>query len=79
MIVGAVADIHGNFEALARAMERHPDVRDWICVGDLASRTGAYPEPDKLDFDSDDAAIEKMTRANERSRAGCRGRRSARR
>ena len=47
MIVGAVADIHGNFEALARAMERHPEVPFWICVGDLASRTGAYPAPPK--------------------------------
>jgi Icc-related predicted phosphoesterase len=43
-LIGAVADIHGNFEALTRAMERHPDVPLWICVGDLASRTGAYPE-----------------------------------
>jgi Icc-related predicted phosphoesterase len=45
MTVGAVADIHGNFDALTRAMERHPDVPFWICVGDLASRTGAYPTP----------------------------------
>jgi Icc-related predicted phosphoesterase len=45
MILGAVADIHGNFEALTRAMLQHPDVAHWICVGDLASRTGAYPEP----------------------------------
>jgi Icc-related predicted phosphoesterase len=47
MLIGAVADIHGNFEALARAMNRHDDVPVWICVGDLASRTGAYPEPPK--------------------------------
>jgi Icc-related predicted phosphoesterase len=47
MLIGAVADIHGNFEALTRAMERHDDVPLWICVGDLASRTGAYPEPPK--------------------------------
>jgi Icc-related predicted phosphoesterase len=47
MLIGAVADIHGNFEALARAMARHPDAAYWICVGDLASRTGAYPEPAK--------------------------------
>src|SRR5215218_6228323 len=47
MLIGAVADIHGNFDALARAMERHTDVPLWICVGDLASRTGAYPEPSK--------------------------------
>src|SRR5688572_6251947 len=26
-------------------MERHPDVPLWICVGDVASRAGAYPEP----------------------------------
>ena len=45
MTVGAVADIHGNFEALTRAMDRHPDVPLWICVGDVASRTGAYPSP----------------------------------
>ena len=45
MIVGAVADIHGNFDALTQAMERHPDVPLWICVGDVASRTGAYPTP----------------------------------
>ena len=47
MLIGAVADIHGNFDALARAMERHADVPLWICVGDLASRTGTYPEPPK--------------------------------
>jgi Icc-related predicted phosphoesterase len=47
MLVGAVADIHGNFEALRRAMERHPEVPCWICVGDVGSTTGAYPEPIK--------------------------------
>ena len=45
MTVGAVADIHGNFDALTRAMDRHPDVPLWICVGDVASRTGTYPAP----------------------------------
>jgi Icc-related predicted phosphoesterase len=45
MTIGAVADIHGNFDALTQAMERHPDVPLWICVGDLASRTGEYPTP----------------------------------
>ena len=47
MIIGAVADLHGNFDALAAAMERHPDVPFWLCVGDLVSRSGAYPEPPK--------------------------------
>ena len=28
-------------------MERHPEVPFWICVGDLASRTGAYPAPSR--------------------------------
>jgi Icc-related predicted phosphoesterase len=44
MMVGAVADIHGNFEALRAAMARHRDVALWMCVGDLASRNGEYPE-----------------------------------
>jgi len=47
MLIGAVADIHGNFDALTRAMERHAEVPFWLCVGDLGSRTGAYPEPPK--------------------------------
>lgn len=47
MLIGAVADLHGNFEALARAMARHPDVPLWLCVGDVASRTGAYPDPSR--------------------------------
>jgi Icc-related predicted phosphoesterase len=44
MQIGAVADIHGNFDALEQAMERHPDVPLWICVGDLASSTKRYPD-----------------------------------
>jgi Icc-related predicted phosphoesterase len=46
MKIGAVADVHGNFDALAQAIRRHPDIPLWLCVGDLASRTGAYPHPD---------------------------------
>lgn len=45
MLIGAVADVHGNFDALRLAMERHRDVPEWLCVGDLASRAGTYPEP----------------------------------
>src|SRR5688572_16783798 len=30
---------------MTRAMERHPDVPFWLCVGDVASRAGLYPEP----------------------------------
>jgi Icc-related predicted phosphoesterase len=45
VLIGALADIHGNFDAMRRAMERHAEVPFWLCVGDVASRTGAYPEP----------------------------------
>jgi uncharacterized protein len=45
MMIGALADVHGNFDAMTRAMERHPEVPFWLCVGDIASRAGAYPEP----------------------------------
>jgi predicted phosphodiesterase len=45
LTIGALADVHGNFEAMTRAMARHADVPLWLCVGDLASRTGTYPEP----------------------------------
>src|SRR3989442_15917958 len=45
MVFGALADVHGNFDAMSRAMERHPEVPFWLCVGDLASRAGEYPEP----------------------------------
>jgi uncharacterized protein len=45
MMIGALADIHGNFDAMTRAMERHAEVPFWLCVGDIASRSGAYPEP----------------------------------
>jgi hypothetical protein len=45
MLFGVLADVHGNFEAMRLAMSRHPDLPFWLCVGDLASRAGAYPEP----------------------------------
>lgn len=45
MLIGAVADIHGNFDAMYRAMTRHGDVSFWVCAGDIASGTGAYPQP----------------------------------
>ena len=45
MLVGALADIHGNFDSMRHAIERHPDVPFWLCVGDVASRSGVYPEP----------------------------------
>ena len=43
MIIGAVADIHGNFDALTRAMARHPEVPLWMCVGDLGQPQRRVP------------------------------------
>lgn len=45
MQFGIIGDVHGNFEALARILARHPDIPFWLCVGDLASASGAYPAP----------------------------------
>ncbi len=45
MRFGAIADVHGSFDAMIRAMARHPDVPFWLCVGDLASPTGRYVVP----------------------------------
>lgn len=45
MFIGAIADIHGNLDAMRRAMTTRADVPWWVCVGDVASSTGAYPEP----------------------------------
>ena len=42
---GVIADIHGNFGALDRVLRRHPEVPFWLCVGDVASVSGAYPAP----------------------------------
>jgi uncharacterized protein len=45
MTFGAVGDLHGDFEALDRAMAAHPEAAFWLCPGDVASDAGDYPEP----------------------------------
>ena len=45
MIIGALGDIHGAFDAVQSIMARHADVPVWVCVGDVASNDGAYFEP----------------------------------
>jgi Icc-related predicted phosphoesterase len=45
VIFGVVGDVHGNFSALARILARHSEIPFWLCVGDLASVHGSYPEP----------------------------------
>jgi Icc-related predicted phosphoesterase len=42
IVFGAFGDIHGDFAHARRAVERHPDVRFWVSVGDIATDTGAY-------------------------------------
>ena len=44
-LFGIVGDIHGNFDALDRILRRHPEIPFWLCVGDVASQVGAYPQP----------------------------------
>jgi hypothetical protein len=43
--IGALGDIHGDFDAMRGIMRRHPDVPFWICVGDVADDEGRYEEP----------------------------------
>src|SRR6476620_8671151 len=45
MIIGALGDIHGAFDAVQSIMQRQPDVPLWVCVGDVASNDGEYFEP----------------------------------
>jgi hypothetical protein len=45
MLIGALGDIHGEFDAVQTIMKRHADVPVWLCVGDVASNDGEYFEP----------------------------------
>ena len=45
MIVGALGDVHGEFDTVHDIMGRHPDVPLWVCVGDVASNDGEYFSP----------------------------------
>jgi len=45
VIFGVVGDVHGDFDALQRAMERHAGAAFWLSVGDLASDDKRYPRP----------------------------------
>ncbi len=49
MQFGALGDIHGDFDAARRIMERHRKVPFWLCVGDVADAEGRYdPLPSPL-------------------------------
>ena len=45
MQIGALGDIHGEFDTVQHIMQRHPDVPLWVCVGDVASNDGEYFTP----------------------------------
>jgi Icc-related predicted phosphoesterase len=40
--VGALGDIHGDFASVRRIMRQHPEIRTWLCVGDVANAEGRY-------------------------------------
>src|SRR3981081_890539 len=45
MLIGALGDIHGEFEAVQLIMKRPADVPFWLQVGDVASNEGEYFTP----------------------------------
>ena len=45
MQIGALGDIHGEFDTVDLIMQRHADVLIWVCVGDVASNDGEYFSP----------------------------------
>ena len=49
--VGALGDIHGDFETVRRIQRRHPPIEVWLCVGDVADGEGRYePFPVPVHF-----------------------------
>jgi predicted phosphodiesterase len=44
-LFGIIGDVHGNFDALGRILSRHQEIPFWLCVGDVASQAGVYPQP----------------------------------
>jgi hypothetical protein len=45
MLIGALGDIHGEFQTVHEIMTRHADVPFWLQVGDVASNEGEYFTP----------------------------------
>lgn len=42
MFLGALGDIHGEFDTARAIVARHPEVPFWLCVGDVADEHGRY-------------------------------------
>ena len=45
MLIGALGDIHGEFETVQQIMTRHAEVPLWLQVGDVATNDGEYFTP----------------------------------
>ncbi|MDR1989324.1 MAG: metallophosphoesterase family protein [Acidobacteriaceae bacterium] len=45
MQIGALGDIHGEFDLVQEIMARHPEIPMWVQVGDIASNEGNYFRP----------------------------------
>jgi hypothetical protein len=45
MLIGALGDIHGEFDTVRQIMARHADVQLWLQVGDIATNDGEYFSP----------------------------------
>ena len=45
MQIGALGDIHGEFDTVHLIMPRHADVPLWVAVGDVAANVGEYFAP----------------------------------
>ena len=45
MLIGALGDIHGEFDTVRLIMARHADVTLWLQVGDIAANDGTYFSP----------------------------------
>jgi uncharacterized protein len=45
VLIGALGDIHGAFDAVQTIMTRHSDVPLWVSVGDVAANDGEYFTP----------------------------------
>jgi len=45
MQIGALGDIHGEFDTVREIMARHADVAFWLQVGDIATNDGEYFSP----------------------------------
>jgi hypothetical protein len=50
MQIGALGDIHGEFDVVQDILARHADVSLWVQVGDIASNDGDYFTPSPSDL-----------------------------